>query len=377
MIPKNLGSVEVKNTELSEKNVFLLAYNYVFFWLLSCNVQVCLPRKTQESMSLRTMKRVMKNWIIQQLIVVVFWISLGIGSGPAIASSQFEVTTLPSKLMDEFQALPGRTSVLVLKDQTTSAELRPKPWLAINADQPLAIASAFKLQVLAELQQQIMQGKHRWDEVVQLQPEWKSIPSGILQDWPDHTPLTLQTLATLMISISDNTAADALIYIVGRDALAASSPHNPPLLTTREVFTLKSPENQGLLAEYRSHSNRQELLPAIHKAPLPSVEMVDNQSLAPDIEWFLTTQELCQLMAKVADLPLMQINTGIVNADYWQQVAFKGGAEPGVLNLTTALKKDSGERYCVSATWNDQYPLEEYRFFDLFSETIETIQHLH
>jgi len=315
----------------------------------------------------------MKNWMIQQLVGVVFWISLGIFSGPVIASSPSGAAAIPYKLIDEFQALPGRTSVLVLKDEAGSAELSSEQWLAINADQPLAIASAFKLQVLAELQQQIMDGKHRWDEVVELEPEWKSIPSGILQDWPDHTPLTLQTLASLMISISDNTAADELIHIVGRDALATSSPRNHPFLTTREVFTLKNPENQDLLAAYRSSPNRQKLLPAIHKAPLPPVAVVDSQPLAPDIEWFFTTQELCQLMAKVANLPLMQINTGSVDANNWQQVAFKGGAEPGVLNLTTAISSDAGDKYCVSATWNDQQPLAEYRFFDLFSEILQSL----
>ena len=40
------------------------------------------------------------------------------------------------------------------------------------------------------------------------------------QDWPKGAPVTLHTLATLMISISDNTATDQLIAIVGRDAIA-------------------------------------------------------------------------------------------------------------------------------------------------------------
>ena len=271
----------------------------------------------------------------------------------------------PGKITDAFEALPGKTSVLVLKDNVVITEL--------NIEQPLAIASTFKLQVLAELQQQVEDGKHAWQEVVKLDPQQKSIPSGILQDWPDQAPLTVQTLASLMISVSDNTAADVLINLVGQETLATISPRNQPFLTTQEVFTLKSPENQDLLEKYRRSLPHQELLSAIYKAPLPAVELVDNQPLAPDIEWFFTTQELCQLMTQVADLPLMQINTGIVNADDWQQVAFKGGAEPGVLNLTTMLKSDTGNKYCVSATWNDQQPLAEYRFFDLFTKIIQSL----
>ncbi|WP_299403130.1 serine hydrolase [Acaryochloris sp. IP29b_bin.148] len=290
----------------------------------------------------------------------MYWVCIGIPLGTAMAQDQLE-----SKLVDRYQALPGEVSVVVLRDKMTLVEL--------NAEQPLAIASAFKLQVLAELQHQIEAGQHAWDEVVTLNPEAKSIPSGILQDWPDQAPLTLQTLASLMISVSDNTAADVLIQVVGRESLATASPRNQPFLTTQEVFTLKSPENEDVLAAYRQSSSPQDLLPTIHKAPLPPVELVDSQPLAPDIEWFFTTRELCQLIAQVADLPLMQINTGVINSDNWQQVAFKGGAEPGVLNLTAALTNDAGTNYCVSATWNDQQPLEEYRFFNLFSDTLQSL----
>lgn len=303
-----------------------------------------------------------KNFLKRSVITVLGTIFLLIGLGLPYS----DAIAVPSKLMDEFDALPGETSVLVLRDNEIVVSL--------NAEKPLAIASAFKLQVLVELQRQIEAGQHSWGEVVALKPEWKSIPSGILQDWPDQAPFTLQTLASLMISISDNTAADALIQVVGRDILATASPRNQPFLTTQEVFTLKSPENQDLLETYRQSTSLQELLPTLQNTPLPTVELVDSQPLAPDIEWFFSTQELCQLITEVADLPLMQINTGIINADNWQQVAFKGGAEPGVLNLTTALKDDAGINYCVSATWNDQQPLEEYRFFNLFSDTLQSLE---
>lgn len=302
-------------------------------------------------------KKCINRGLLAFLGAIIILLAIGLPNSESIA--------LPNQLIDTFEELPGETSILVLKDNEVVASL--------NVDQPLAIASAFKLQVLAELQKQIEAGQHSWDEVIELKPEWKSIPSGILQDWPDQAPLTLQTLATLMISISDNTAADVLIQVVDRDTLATASPRNRPFLTTQEVFILKNPENQDLLETYRQSTSRQDLLPTINKAPLPPVELVDNQPLAPDIEWFFTTQELCQLIAKVADLPLMHINTGIINADNWQQVAFKGGAEPGVINLTAALKNDSGDNYCVSATWNDQQALEEYRFFNLFSNILQSL----
>jgi len=52
----------------------------------------------------------------------------------------------------------------------------------------------------------------------------KSLPSGELQTKPDGTQISVQDVATKMISISDNTAADMLISLVGRPAVEAALP---------------------------------------------------------------------------------------------------------------------------------------------------------
>ena len=142
----------------------------------------------------------------------------------------------------QLRALPGQVGVTVLENGQERA--------AANADTPLGVGSAFKLAVLATLQDQIKAGTHAWDEVVTLEPKWKGLPSGTLQTWPDGAPLTLQTLATLMISISDNTATDALINIVGREAIEAKTERNRPFLTTQEAFKLKNPQNKAFLERY-------------------------------------------------------------------------------------------------------------------------------
>ncbi len=100
--------------------------------------------------------------------------------------------------------------------------------------------------MLSTLVQEIKAGKRKWSDVVPL--EVHSVPSGQMQDWPIGSPVTLHTLATMMISISDNTATDALIRVLGREAVAAemvASGHaepsrNIPMLTTVEFFALKS-----------------------------------------------------------------------------------------------------------------------------------------
>ena len=52
-------------------------------------------------------------------------------------------------------------------------------------------------------------------------------------------PITIHTLASLMISESDNTATDALIDLVTRNSVETISPRNRPFMTTREFFQLK------------------------------------------------------------------------------------------------------------------------------------------
>ena len=47
-------------------------------------------------------------------------------------------------------------------------------------------------------------------------------------------------------------------------------------------------------------------------------------------------------------------------------MAFKGGSEPGVLNLTMLVTARTGTSYCVSATWNRAAPLDEGGFETLY-----------
>ncbi|MGK7891441.1 MAG: serine hydrolase [Leptolyngbyaceae cyanobacterium] len=293
-----------------------------------------------------------------------------------IAGLFFEPPLVPIPLEEAIAILetsPYTTGLLVTQDGNDLA--------AINPDMPIAVASAFKLAVLAKLQEQIDAGTLSWDTVVELQPEWKSLPSGIIQDWPDGSQLTLDTLATLMILISDNTAADALIQILGREAVEAIAPRNQPFLTTKEAFTLKNPANAALLKQYQvgSATTRRQVLSELGvgaasptgNSPLPDKNVLMNLPINLDAEWWFTPRELCRLMEQVAPLPAMQINPGVANPETWSQIAFKGGTEPGVLNLTTWLQNSQGQTYCVTGTWNsDPQPLNEEGLTEIYQGLI-------
>ncbi len=262
--------------------------------------------------------------------------------------------------LDGFRKLPGKVSVLAVSQSGILAELNP--------ELPLAVGSAFKLAVLAALKDQVAAGALAWDDVAALEAGHISLPSGILQAWPVGSPLTLHTLASLMISVSDNTATDALIALLGRELVEKYTALDHPLLTTREAFTLKHPANGDYLRAYRQGDAdlRRGVLKQLQSLPLPDVGSFTSPQ-ALDVEWFFTAQELVNLMAAVHDLSVFSINPGVASLDDWQHVAFKGGSEPGVINLTTWLVGRSGMDYCVVATWNNDKALDEVQFVGLYS----------
>ncbi|ANF57368.1 hypothetical protein A5892_07740 [Halotalea alkalilenta] len=265
------------------------------------------------------------------------------------------------------QALPGDTALLVVADG--------EPLVSHNAQAPLAVGSAAKLSVLRALALAIEEQRLAWDQVVTLDPGWRSLPSGQLQEWPAGTPVTVATLAHLMIAISDNTATDALIHLVGRDAVEAISPRNVPFLTTRELFSLKADDAAGLRERWREGDidARREILASLRDAPLPAVD-----SLSPDvtheIEWFISAEELCELLDATHGSPSLSINPGLADPAQWQQVAYKGGSEPGVLNLSTRLVAADGRSHCVIASWNDDAALDQQALFDPYRGIIERLK---
>jgi beta-lactamase class A len=123
-----------------------------------------------------------------------------------------------------------------------------------------------------------------------------------------------------------------------------------------------------LLAEWRAAAvaGKRALLPELDKLPLPDPSIFDKGPSATDVEWFFTPGELCSLLDRVRDLGAVRINPGVADKKDWQQIAYKGGSEPGVLNLTTAMTGKNGRHYCVAATWNDSAALDNNRFFALY-----------
>lgn len=284
----------------------------------------------------------------------------------------------PAKIIGELKALPGQTNAWFGPLEGGA------PLLTHKADTPLALGSTFKLYVLSALSRAVERGEHRWDEVVRL--DARSFPSGVTQDWPEDAPVTIQTLATLMVQISDNTATDHMIRLLGREAveaeLAASSDHaalNMPLLTTRELFVLKSDPalRQAWLAA--DEAARRAMLADLANREIDLQSVLGALSGSPtaieQIEWFASPGDLGALMLRLTGpehataRAIMAASPGLGEAPQndWAYVGYKGGSEPGVLNLTWLLRDKGGRWHMLTLGWNNSEATVETSTLELLA----------
>ncbi len=303
----------------------------------------------------------------------------------------FKRAASPDQIAQQLAALDGQTS-LCIRDLSRATTLAAK-----DTASALPIGSAFKLYVLGALVQEILQDRMAWSDVVELNNAWKSLPSGVMQDWPAGAPVTLHTLATQMISISDNTATDHLIHHLGRgsvEQIQAEMGHtrpelNKPFLTTRDMFALKFSRN-GKPAEVYAGSTEEQrrnmLRTVTPSIPLDSIHFIETPVLPDKVEWFATTAELCRAMdwlrrrsKEAAASPLMGVlgvNAGVdMNAAAWKTIGYKGGSETGVLNMTYLLERQDGRWFALSASWlNAQKELDLAVFAGIVSSAIQVLE---
>ncbi|HMG47580.1 MAG TPA: serine hydrolase [Allosphingosinicella sp.] len=293
-------------------------------------------------------------------------------------------------IIAEVDALPGQSAMSVAR----LGEGPPIVSASLDPDRPLAIGSAFKLFILAELSRQVRAGQRRWSDVVAL--DRRSIPSGTLQAWPQGAPVTLHTLAALMISVSDNTAADMLLHILGRETVeqimttigVETAARNRPLLSTLEMAALKTRPAPALNAWQQAGEAARRQMLASDYADLDAdridvARFTGNPLHIDSIEWFASANDMVRTMdwlrrnGDETARAILAINPG-VGPQLGNQLAYlgyKGGSEPGVLSLTWLVRDRRGSWYVVTGTWNNPAaPLEESRFIGLMTRAVQIVR---
>lgn len=288
----------------------------------------------------------------------------------------------------KFAELPGTATFYAAEVAPDGTMTTIRAW---NPGARLGIGSTFKLYVLGALAEMVRDGETDWAQKLALREDWKSLPSGVMQTEEAGTEHPLSEYALKMISISDNTATDHLIRFVGRERVEAymaqingDPARSTPFLTTRELFAMKLGDDRTLAERYIASDVpfRRAMLdeggevaktvPSMVAAAVWTVPMWIDA-----LEWFATAEECCRAIVAVDLLAqdpknapagqAMRANPGIgFDRSIWKAIAFKGGSEPGVLNLTWLVDRQDGARFVLSVGWNNtEAAVDQAGFIDL------------
>lgn len=241
----------------------------------------------------------------------------------------------------------------------------------VRDDVQRPLGSAFKLYVLGALGKAVAEHKASWTEQLAIRDDWKSLPSGVLQNEPAGTRLPLSAYADKMISISDNTATDHLIHRLGRDAvqrqLTAFGNQRPaaniPFLTTKAMFELKATQYPARADAYLALPRwaRPAAVAGLERLPLTGLQGWTAPEKIDDIEWFGSPDDICRAFSglRKENQPeighALSLNDGGLGLDRakFPDVWFKGGSEPGVLTLNYLARTADGRSLVTSVMVSD------------------------
>jgi len=268
--------------------------------------------------------------------------------------------------------LSGRTAFLF----TELTPNGPKPLFGLRADERFAVGSSFKLYILGRLAEEVNDRRRLLENVMRLQADHLGPPSSEMAEWPMGSPVTVNTLAIKMISISDNTATDHLLYLLGREnvekAMAKMGHHQPqwnlPLLSTREMVMLRDKADPQRLKTYLSldeAGKRKYLADTVSKYhDFAKLDVSDDTY--DRVEWFATAMDMARalnwlrlhteenqpahsLRGILAMKPLLKFDRKI-----WTYDGSKGGSEDFLIAGNWLLKNRNGKWYTFHIYWNSQ-----------------------
>jgi hypothetical protein len=254
-----------------------------------------------------------------------------------------------------------------------------RPMHSIDPDTPAPIASVLKLYVLHALGTAVAAGTVRWDQLLTITAQVKS-PGSVLQYEPDGTRISVQDAAAKMISISDNTATDMLINLVGRSAVEAALTSagmadpalDRPSLTFREALILELEQWPTLAQRYlaANEAGRRALLAdTVDRLPLPdagAMRALGTHLTAPG--WVASASDICRAYTSLAALtrrpglsPVGQVlslnDLGLeLDPAMWRSTWFKGGTGPGTGALTYLATTRTGRSSVVTVLVQNPSP---------------------
>lgn len=252
-----------------------------------------------------------------------------------------------------------------------------KALINIQSKAKMALGSEFKLFVLNYLYSKILNNDLKWSDDITIQEKFKSLPGGKLQNEVDGKKISIKDVASLMISISDNTATDHLMGLLGSDNILKSIKNlnsfygsNDPFMSTMDLFRLRTLNTNDMNSYLKlSAQDKKKYLEnlASNLDRKKTASLLEKWEFPKDInkvEWFASTQDVCKVMKKMntqsttddSIRKILSINVPFLEADdnpYYDYIGYKGGSEPGVLTMSFLLKTKSQKWGCLSVAYNN------------------------
>ena len=262
-----------------------------------------------------------------------------------------------SRLEADLRAVPGALG-FELRDLS-----RDRSLLAVDPGRPLGIGSTSKLLIYSALLDGIAAGELAWTSALRLEDRHVSAPSGVMHTWPAGSPLTAHTAAVLMLTLSDNTAADLLLARLGRERVegVASGMGDAgdglvPFPSTRAIFNLVAgprPRQKAWLEA--GGAARRGLLAELEAQP-PRLLEITTEPWPAGIGWYTSARGVCGLLGRIArqldSVPGAREILGATQeaqmAQRWRFAGGKGGSSPGRLSLSALLESDAGGFFAAS-----------------------------
>ncbi|MFD2415237.1 serine hydrolase [Amycolatopsis pigmentata] len=298
--------------------------------------------------------------------------SLHVGQDGLIDTLRF---TFDDPVPGSWQELDSRLSALGARVSFAASEIgadgRCRTVHGVNEDVQRPLGSTFKLYVLGALGTAVAEHRASWTENLAIRDDWKSLPSGVLQNEPAGTELPLSTYADKMISVSDNTAADHLIHRLGRDAVQRQlflfgnqrPQANIPFLTTKALFEFKGAQYPARADAYLALPRwaRPAALADLERLPLTGLAIWPKPEKIDQLEWFASPTDICRVFSGLSkeNQPeighALSINDGGLSLDpsRFPTVWYKGGSEPGVLTMNYLVRAADGRTLTTSVMVSD------------------------
>jgi beta-lactamase class A len=129
-----------------------------------------------------------------------------------LAASPAAPSAIEARIAERVAAFAGVMGV-------AATNLRTGEVIAVGADVRFPTASAIKVPVMVEVFQQLAAGRLRKEQLVTLTDAIKVGGTGVLHDLRNGSQWSVADLLYLMIAVSDNTATNMLVELVGTQAV--------------------------------------------------------------------------------------------------------------------------------------------------------------